>query len=138
MLTRTLAAAGPLVGATIVARMLGLNRKAVYGRRLELPQPVVVFGKTPMWRRSDIEAWGRGQREFTHKRGALEKEYVSSDELAKRLGISVALALQRVGLCRWELIPPPVGRAGSRLYWSRDGVERWFVERERQVEGSNA
>jgi hypothetical protein len=62
----------------------------------------------------------------------------TADELAKRFGVSVALVHQRVGLCRWELIPPPLGRAGSRLYWSRADVERWFVERERQVEGSNA
>jgi hypothetical protein len=126
-LTARLAAAGPLVGAQLAGWMLGRQRTGAHTTRPDYPQPVVcMFGSNWLWLRSDIEAYGQGHRHFTHQRGALQREYVDSRELAERLGITLNNVRTRAQHAQWERIPRPAGKAGMQLYWSRPEVERWF------------
>jgi hypothetical protein len=118
------------VGAQLAGWMLGLNRTGAHTTRSDYPQPVVcLFGSNWLWLRSDIEAYGQGHRRFTHQRGALQREYLDSREIAERLGITLNAVRKRVELAQWERVPRTAGKAGKQLYWSRPEVERWFGER---------
>jgi len=134
-LTARLAAAGPLVGSQLAGWMLGMHRGGAYTRRPDYPKPVVqMFGSNWLWRRSDIEAYGAGQRDFDHPQGAMQAEYVDSHEIAERLGITPNNVRVRVDNFEWLRIPKPAGKAGKYLYWFRAEVESWFVERKHQAE----
>lgn len=56
-----------LLDSAALAALLGVERSTIsqYRRRRTLPDPDVVVGRSPAWRRSTIEAWrlsrpGRG------------------------------------------------------------------------------
>lgn len=59
------AAAPELLGASDVARLLGLSRQRVYQlleEREDFPRPVVELARGSLWRRQEVEAWGRSRR----------------------------------------------------------------------------
>jgi len=128
-LSARLAEAGPLVGAQLAGWMLGRHRSGAYTKLPDYPQPVVqMFGLNWLWRRSDIEAYGQGCRDFDHERSELQGQYVNSHEIAARLGITQNAVRSRIDLFKWHRVPRPAGKAGKHHYWWRSEVERWFSE----------
>jgi hypothetical protein len=131
-LTSLLAESGPLIGHHLASWLLGLSPDSRHATRPGYPEPVVCLDrKNWLWRVSDIRAFGKGKRRFTHKKGALQGVYMDSDEVAARLGISIQALSGRSFLAQreqaWKLSPQPTGRAGKRLYWERAAFERWLT-----------
>lgn len=52
-----------LLGATDVARLLGMSRQRVYqlAERADFPRPVATLARGQMWERGQVEAWARKQ-----------------------------------------------------------------------------
>lgn len=54
-----------LLGASDVARLLGVSRQRVYQlleERADFPRPAAALARGSVWRRHDVEAWARGRR----------------------------------------------------------------------------
>jgi predicted DNA-binding transcriptional regulator AlpA len=51
-----------LLTASQVAELLGLSRNTItaYKAREQMPEPDVVYGRTPLWKEATIKAWRPG------------------------------------------------------------------------------
>ena len=130
-LDELLADSGPLVGGNLAAWMLDKTPSNFekYRQRQGFPRPVARLSGGPLWRRSDIEGWRDGKRDFTDEEGALQGEVVDSAEIAERVGLPDSQMRNRVYEERWDLVPKPAGKAARRVYWLSEDVERWLAAR---------
>jgi hypothetical protein len=127
-----LAESGPLIGHHHASWLLGLSPDSRHAKRAGYPEPVVCLDKKNwLWRISDIRAYGKGKRRFTHEKGALQDAYMDSEEVASRLEIKISILTARRLLTKRgqtrKRAPLPTGRAGKRLYWERAAFERWLT-----------
>ena len=132
-LKSVLAESGPLIGHHHASWLLGLSPNSRHAGRAGFPPPVVCLGKSNwLWRISDIRAFGKGKRRFSHDKGALQGAYMDSDEVSARLGVGGVALRNRIFCAQqtraWDRAPEPTGRAGKRLYWERVAFERWLTE----------
>ncbi|HEX3519192.1 MAG TPA: hypothetical protein VHT29_09185 [Solirubrobacteraceae bacterium] len=120
--------AGPLIGRVLVRQMLGLPARGGELWEPDFPEPFFWLHEQPLWLVSDVRAYMKGQRDFTHHKGELQHAYMDDHDVARALGIEPDLLRQRMrdktsGV--YTRIPPPAGKYRHRCYWERAAVEEW-------------
>lgn len=86
-----------LLGATDVARLLGVSRQRVYqlAERTDFPRPVAVLARGRMWERGQIEAWARGRTPSGRPRQRESRSREENEEPRRSFGISRSIVPAR-------------------------------------------
>ena len=81
--------------------------------------------------RDHTVAYRTGEREWAHEPDCLDEQLVTVKHIEALTGFPRKQIESRAYEERWDLVPPPAGKAARRLYWLRADVEAWERERER-------
>jgi hypothetical protein len=114
-----------LVDRRQIALILGKDYQQL--RALEnlqsYPAPVLVLPAVSAWLREDIEAYAAGIPILRRSHNALRPDYLTSADLALRLGVTRAALRQPKAHA-----PKPTGAVGGTGIWYRLYVERWLEQ----------
>ena len=139
-LDEVLAECGDYIGISHAGWLLGMSGPTAnkYRRRTGFPPYVAHLDGDCVWRRADIEAYRdhtvayrTGEREWAHEPDCLDEQLVTVKHIEALTGFPRKQIESRAYEERWDLVPPPAGKAARRLYWLRADVEAWERERER-------
>jgi predicted DNA-binding transcriptional regulator AlpA len=133
-----LKASGPLIGATVAGAVLQMRPQALrsIASKSGFPRRAAIIDGVTVWRRTDIEAYRLGKRDFAGDHDYLQDEVLASTDIALLVGLKQPRVWTYVHQERWDRVPPPAGNCGMKLYWFRADVDRWLPTR--SVSGSPA
>lgn len=130
---KTAAPAGELVGGKAAAEALGQEYETLRWTVLKRDFPPIAarIGTWRMWRKEDIVRYRDGRRDYiTRQEGELEGEVLGASDVSRGLGISRTQLEKRVNKQRWNEVPKPAGKLGTKVnWWLRSPIEKWERER---------
>jgi len=114
-----------LISISGVREIFGVSRAKAEGRAREkkFPTPVVIFGRTRGWVRSDVEAHAAGQPTTERRENEFRHLYLD----AKDLGSLIGLSANTIKYQKKATFPPSTGRLSANKYWLRSDVDRWIA-----------
>ncbi len=89
------------------------------------PPPALVFGEKRGFLREHIVAYKKGQRQWSHKRNFLRRQYLDVYELAAAIAVKQSSVTSRSPATR---CPPATGMVSGRSYWLKRDVAAWIQE----------